>query len=148
MRWLQTFAVVLVLLGAVASAEDVVRESFEGEPRKEPLVRTWGDEPTTVTTNATVPEAGLDGTAAACLRLEFPDPVPHNLSYWQYQLPQPVPLVPQLQSISFQVKTNVPASIKIAISPYGFIYHGPGVAPSDDWQKVTLADAYETLKKW
>ncbi|MFH1923850.1 MAG: carbon-nitrogen hydrolase family protein [Planctomycetota bacterium] len=139
---------VLLLVGPVASAEDIARESFEGPARNEPLVRTWGDEPTTISTNATVPAVGLDGTAAACLRLEFPDETPHNLSYWQYNLSEPVPLVPELESISFQVKTNVPVSIKIAISPYGFIYHGPGVSPSDEWQKVTLADAYTALKKW
>ncbi|MFH1268105.1 MAG: carbon-nitrogen hydrolase family protein [Planctomycetota bacterium] len=139
---------VLLLVGPVASAEDIARESFEGPARNEPLVRTWGDEPTTVSTNATEPAVGLDGTAAACLRLEFPDQTPHNLSYLQYNLSEPVPLVPELESISFQVKTNVPVSIKIAISPYGFIYHGPGVSPSDEWQKVTLANAYTALKKW
>jgi len=147
MSWLRTFGLVL-LLTAAGSAEDIVRESFEGEARKEPLANTWGDKPAAVTTNATLPDIGLDGTAAACLRLEFPAEVPHNLSYWQYKLSEPVPLVPELESISFQVKANVPVSIKIAISPYGFIYHGPGVQPSDEWQKVTLADAYETLKKW
>ncbi len=139
---------VLLLLGTVASAEDIVREPFDGKPRKEPLVNTWGDKPAAVAANVTMPDVGLDGSAAACLRLEFPAKVEHNLSYWQYGLPEPVPLVPELESISFQVKTNVPVSIKIAIRPYGFIYHGPGVKPSDGWQKVALADAYQELKKW
>ena len=116
--------VVLLLWGAVACAEDIHRESFEGEPRQGPLVHTWGDKPTAVACNATEAASGPDGSAAACLRLEFPVEVAHNLSYWQYKLPEPVPLVPELESVSFQVKTNVPVSIKIAISPYGFIYHG------------------------
>ena len=109
---------VLVVLSSVGLAEDVFRESFDGPAREGPLVRTWGDEPTAVAANAVVPGAGTDGTAAACLRLEFPDEVQHNLSYWTYHLPQRVPLVPKLESISFRVKTNLPVSIKIAIWPY------------------------------
>jgi len=139
---------VLLLLVSAASAEDILRESFEGPPRDEPLVNTWGDKPATIATNATVANVGLAGSAAACLRLEFPGEVPHDLSYWQYKLAQPVPLVPELESVSFHVKTNVPVSIKIAISPYGFIYHGPGVGPADAWQEVTLPNAYAELKKW
>ncbi len=138
----------LLLLATPAPAEDLFRESFDGKLRDEPLVNTWGDEPTEVAANATVAEAGVDGSPAACLRLEFPDDAPHNLSYWQYKLPEPVPLVPELETVSFQVKTNVPVSIKIAIAPYGFIYHGPGVGPSDAWQKVVLPGAYAELKKW
>jgi len=147
MKWLNISAVIL-LFGSSASAGDIVRESFDGQARSEPLARTWGDEPTSITINATLPGAGPDGTTAACLRAEFPDQVPHNLSYWQYKLARAVPLVPELESISFQVKTNVPVSIKIAISPYGFIYHGPGVRPSAEWQSVTLSGAYRALKKW
>jgi predicted amidohydrolase len=139
---------VLLLLGATASAEDIFRESFEGQPRSEPLVNTWGDQPAAVATNATVAGLGPAGSSAACLRLDFPGDAPNNLSYWEYKLAEPVPLVPELESVSFQVKTNVPVSIKIAISPYGFIYHGPGVGPSDAWQKVTLPTAYAELKKW
>ncbi len=138
----------VLLLGAVGSAEEIVREPFEGPARNEPLVHTWGDEPASVTANATVAGAGVEGSFAACLRLEFPAEVPHNLSYWQYTLSEPVPLVPELDSIWFRVKTNVPVSIKIAISPYGFIYHGPGVKPSEEWQKVAIANAYQELKKW
>jgi N-carbamoylputrescine amidase len=139
---------VLLLAGTVARAEDVFRESFEGPPREAPLVNTWGDKPTTVVANATVPKAGVDGTGAACLRLQFPGEVAHNLSYWQYLLSEHVPLVPELESISFQVRTDAPVSIKISIAPYGFIYHGPGVGASDQWQSVRLTDAYEKLKAW
>ncbi|HUT91028.1 MAG TPA: carbon-nitrogen hydrolase family protein [Thermoguttaceae bacterium] len=151
MRWALMHRLTIVCLfwlGTVPGADDLLRESFDGPPRNEPLVNTWGDKPAKVVTNATVADVGLDGGAAACLRLEFPDEVPHNLSYWQYRLAEPVPLVPELESVSFQVKTNVPVSIKIAISPYGFIYHGPGVAPADAWQKVALPNAYAELKKW
>ena len=139
---------VLLLLGSVARAEDIFRESFEGQARERPLQHSWGDKPTAVGNNSTEPNVGLEGSAAACLRLEFPAEVENNLSYWKYALPEHVPLVPELRAVSFQIKTNVPVSIKIAISPYGFIYHGPGVGPSPKWQKVTLADAYEELKKW
>jgi hypothetical protein len=41
-----------------------------------------------------------------------------------------------LKSISFYVKTNVPLSIKVGISPYGFIYHGPGVNPYYEWPEA------------
>jgi len=136
------------LLACAAQAEDIFRESFDGPARKDPLVRTWGDEPTTVEADATEPAIGLDGSAAAHLRLVFPDKVQHNLSYWNYNLREHVPLVPQLASISFQVKANVPVSIKIGIAPYGFIYHGPTVGPSEKWQRASVADAYAALKKW
>ena len=122
----------LISVAAVAAGEDIFRESFEGAARKDPLVRTWGDEPTAVALNATEPKVGADGSAAAHLRLEFPAKVKHNLSYWTYNLPERVPLVPQLETISFRVRTNVPVSIKIGISPYGFIYHGPGVGQVAD----------------
>ena len=147
MRWL-LIAVCCLLFAHAAVAEDVVRESFDDHSIKEPLVHSWGDQPVRVVANAVVPETGPNGSAAACLELEFPQEVPHNLSYWTYDLAERVPLVPELESISFQVKTNLPVSIKIAIWPYGFIFHGPGVAPLDQWQKVLLSGAHEKLKKW
>ncbi len=113
-----------------------------------PLVHSWGDKPAAVEANAVVAGIGLNRSGAARLRAAYPDSVEHNLSYWSYNLAEPVPLAPQLESISFQAKTNLPLSIKIAISPFGFIYHGPGVGPSDDWQKVTLNNAYAELKQW
>jgi len=140
--------ILLTLWGGAAAAEDIFRETFEGPPRREPLARTWGDEPKAVALNATEPGVGPGGSAAAHLRFEAPDRVEHRLSYWSYRLAEPVPLVPQLESIAFRVKTNVPVSLKIGIAPYGFIYHGPTVGPSDPWQKVALSNAYAELKKW
>ena len=128
MKIFQVLVAFLVLL-PVVRAEDVFRESFEGPPRDGPLKQTWGDKPVEVAGNATAPDVGYEKSAAARLSLTFPAEVKHNLSYWSYTLPERVPLSPQLESISFRVKTNVPVSIKIAISPYGFIYHGPGVGP-------------------
>ena len=145
---LRLLPIVLLLLVSSLRAEDIFRESFDGKPRPAPLTRTWGDEPTKVVANATEPTAGCGGSGAARLRLTFPPAVKHNLSYWTYALPERIPLVAPLHTLSFRVKTNVPVSIKIGIAPYGFIYHGPGVGPSPDWQTVTLADAYAKLKAW
>jgi predicted amidohydrolase len=91
---------------------------------------------------------GPDGSAAAHLKVQYPAEVQHNLSYWTYKLPEPVPLVPQLEKIAFSVKTNVPVSVKIGIAPFGFIYHGPGVGARQQWQEVALENAYEELKQW
>ena len=142
-----TRALLLIALwGGAAPAEDVCRETFDGPVRTQPLTRTWGDVPEAVLANTT--EHAADGAAAAHLRLKFPAAVKHKLSYWTYRLPHPVPLVPELRSISFRVRATAPVSIKIGLSPYGFIYHGPGVTPSGAWQTVELADAYTQLKKW
>lgn len=139
----------VLCLSSAAVAEDIFREPFEtATSGATPLKHTWGDQPATVHVNAVEPGIGFDGTAAARIRLTYPDQVERNLSYWTYALAEPVPLVPQLETISFRVKTNVPVSIKIGISPFGFIYHGPGVGASADWQQVTLHKAYEELKKW
>ena len=62
----------LVFLGWAAAAEDIWRESFEGAARKEPLARTWGDEPAKIAANATEPAVGPDGSSAAHLKLTFP----------------------------------------------------------------------------
>jgi len=140
---------VAVALGAApGGAEEIVRESFDGPPRKAPLTRTWGDEPKAVVVCATEKGAGVGGSGAARLVVTFGPRTRHNLSYWAWRPPGRVPLVPQLESISFRVKTNVPVSIKIGIWPYGFIYHGPGVKPSGEWQEVVLDDAYAKLSKW
>ena len=131
-----------------AGGEEIVRESFDGPAGTAPLTRTWGDVPKKVLVNAVQNGVGLGGSAAARLVATFPTDAPNNLSYWAWRPPTRVPLVPQLASISFRVKTNVPVSIKIGIWPYGFIYHGPGVKPSAKWQQVALTDAYPKLKKW
>lgn len=148
MRRFLPSAALLIALAAPAAAEDVFRESFEGPPRKDVFQHTWGDKPSTVAANATEPGIGVGGSSGARLKLEFPAAVQHNLSYWNYALAEHVPLAPQLDSISLAVKTNVPVSLKIAIAPYGFIYHGPTAGPSPEWQTLTLANAYEELRKW
>ncbi|MEN6495996.1 MAG: carbon-nitrogen hydrolase family protein [Thermoguttaceae bacterium] len=140
--------VALSLLHSTALADDIVRESFEGSPRQGLLSHSWGDRAANVATNATEPVAGLHRSGGLRLRVQFPAEVHNNLSYWTYPLVNRVPLVPQVESISFQVKTNVPVSMKVALWPYGFIYHGPGVQPSAQWQTITLPKAYEALKKW
>ena len=137
-----------LFLSSVAVGEDLFRERFEGKADKPPLSRTWGDEPVAIGQNAVVPGIGREGSAAAQLEADFPAKVKHRLSYWTYQLPEPIPLLPQLEKISFQVKTDTPLSIKIGIAPFGFIYHGPGVGAGKDWQQVTLDGAYEKLKEW
>ena len=124
------------------------REPFESKTDKPPLAHTWGDKPETVDINVIAASTGRTGSAAALLKARFPAQVEKQLSYWTYNLPAPVPLIPQVETISFQVKTNVPVSIKIGLSPFGFIYHGPGVGASDEWQEVILPNAYQELAKW
>lgn len=147
MRHLPLAALVIALAAPVA-AEDIFRESFEGPPRKDVLQHTWGDLPSSVAANATEPRIGAGASSGMHLKLEFPAKVESNLSYWNYALAEQVPLVPQLDSISLAVKTNVPVSLKVPIAPYGFIYHGPTIGPSPEWQKLTLAKAYDELKNW
>jgi predicted amidohydrolase len=127
-------------------AEEVFRCSFD-ETQFSAFRHIWGDVPVR-TWIAPQDGVGVGNSRAMRLQLEFPESVQHNLSYWSYELPQPVPVAPELESIRFFVKTNVPISLKIAISPYGFIYHGPGVAPSDQWQVICLRNAYQQLRQW
>jgi len=146
--WTYTSITLLLSLSAFTAGEDIFRESFENETVKPPLVHTWGDKPVNVVSNVVESGIGADGSAGAHLAADYPDQVQHNLSYWTYNLPARVPLVPELGAVSFRVKTNVPVSIKIGIWPFGFIYHGPGVGASDQWQRVTLDNAYEHLSEW
>jgi len=142
-------AVSLVLWATlVACGDEILHERFDKPKGEAPLLRTWGDKPSKVVTNAVEPGIGPDGSAAVHLKLEYPPEVKHKLSYWSYQLGTEMPIVPQLARISFRVKTNVPVSIKIGIKPFGFIYHGPGVGASPKWQTVTLNKAYDELKRW
>lgn len=141
----------LICLATVAApfgyGEELLHEGFDAGPvAMPPLVRTWGDTPARVEVNAVEP--GPEGTPAAHLHAVYPEAVQHKLSYWTYRLPTPLPLCPSLQTISFRVRTNAPVSIKIGLSPFGFIYHGPGVPAADGWQTVTLPNAYAELAKW
>jgi predicted amidohydrolase len=138
----------LLLPCSSLSAEDIIRETFDQSVGAESLKHTWGDAPAAIAVNKVEQGIGPDRSAAAHLKAVYPLKVEHNLSYWSYSLAEHVPLVPQVETISFDVKTNVPVSIKIGIAPFGFIYHGPDVDAGTDWQRVTLRNAYEELKKW
>jgi predicted amidohydrolase len=109
--------------------------------------RTYGDQPIDVQINGPAPGQGREG-GAGHLKLRYGDDTPAGLTYWTMPFAEPVPIVPELQEIGFWVKTNVPVSIKVPIAPFGFIYHGPAVQPSDQWQKLSVGDAYERLKAW
>ncbi len=139
---------VLLIPLAPAGAEEIFREGFDKPPAGAPFVQTWGDAPEKVETNAVEPAAGVEGGPAGHLRLAFGQTLQHNLSYFTYALKDPIPILPQVESISFRVKSNVPVEIKIPIGPYGFIYHGPAVGASAQWQTVTLAKAYDELRAW
>ncbi|MEW6358472.1 MAG: carbon-nitrogen hydrolase family protein [Planctomycetota bacterium] len=134
-------ATVLVWFPWLALGEDIFRESFDAPATSPPLEHTWGDKPSKTAANKV--ENG-----AAHLDLTYPAKVEKNMSYWTYKPVEPVPIIPQMETISFRAKTNVPLHIKIGINPFGFIYHGPGVGASPDWQTVTLKNAYGELKKW
>ena len=148
-------ATLLILTTSVLSitaedtrAEDIFREAFDDTAHREPLIRTWGEAPSQVLVQAIEPDIGHAHSPAAHVQLQFPDPITHSESYWNYRLPNAVPLVPQVETLSFRVKTNVPVCLKVALAPYGFIYHGPRVQAAEQWQQVTLAKAYDALKKW
>lgn len=136
-----------VIMCPQARGEDVVHMDFEGAPAEGLFVNTWGDRPLETLLNGVAPDAGREG-AAGHLRLQFPEDTANNLSYWTLNFPTPVPIVPQLETMSFWVKANVPVSIKIPISPFGFIYHGPGVQPSEEWQQLSVGNLYQTMKDW
>jgi len=127
-------------------AEEIFRRSFDKEEFSA-FRHTWGDAPVR-TWIAPQDGLGVGNSRAMRLRLDFPESVQENLSYWSYDLPEPVPIAPALASIRFSVKTNVPVWLKVAISPYGFVYHGPGVQPGPNWQEVRMDQAYEELRKW
>ena len=149
----------VALCAAGALAEDLAHVDFEDWP--EPLPRVYGDDPQ-VLVNAAAPGVGRVGgvtdpdrsrsvtapTAGFHLKLQYGAETKAKLTYYTVNFPQPVPILPELQEASFWVKTNVPVSLKVPLSPFGFIYHGPGVKPSADWQQVTVKDLYAEMKKW
>ena len=140
-------AALMVCLPVAAGAEDIWRGTFDGAPAKDLLAHTWGDKPTEVLANGAAEGLGREGWGGR-LHLRFGAETPDRLSYWNLKPDNPVPIVPQLEEISFWVKTNVPVSIKIGIGTFGFIYHGPTVQPSTDWQKLAVPNAYQELKAW
>ncbi|MBM3501751.1 MAG: carbon-nitrogen hydrolase family protein, partial [Armatimonadetes bacterium] len=130
-----------------AGAEDIQRHTFDAAPPEDLLRNSWGDRPAEVRANGAAPDAGREGPGAR-LRLRFGADTPDRLSYWNVKLDPPAPIVPQLEEISFWVKTNVPVSLKIGLGTFGFIYHGPTVQPSPEWQRLVLSGAYAELKAW
>ncbi len=147
MRFGTFFFLSFLLLRATATGEIIRHITFSEDSPVAPLRHTWGDKPSEVMVNGTLPAGGFDG-AGACLKLRFGEDAPNNLSYWTQDFPEPVPIVEELEELSFRVKTNVPIQIKVPISPFGFIYHGPGVKPSDEWRKVTLRNVWGELSAW
>jgi len=109
--------------------------------------RTYGDEPLEVRANHVAAGLGREGDAGK-LDLRYGNETLAGLTYWTIPFAELLPVVPQMEEITFWVKTNVPVSIKVPIAPFGFIYHGPGVQPSDEWQKLSVGNAYEQLKAW
>jgi predicted amidohydrolase len=135
-----------LLLALPACADEIGRLDFEPPAAGAPLPRTYGDEPQEVINAA---EAGVGRTGAAQhLKLQYGPETKAGLTYYTLSFPQPIPIIPQMQEASFWVKTNCPVSIKVAITPFGFIYHGPQVQPSPDWQKVCISGLYDEMKKW
>lgn len=134
-------------LAPSGAAESALRIGFD-EPAAAPaFVNSWGDRPIGVVANSVVQDAGRAGPGAR-LDLQFGPDTPNKLSYWRLKLPEPLPIVPQLDEISVWVRTNVRVSLKVEISPFGFIYHGPGVGPAEGWQRIVLPRAYDELKAW
>jgi len=142
MRHALPVALTLICLScSSALAEDICRLDFDKPVSGELFTNSWGDKPVSVLGN------GVTG-GVAHLKLQFGAELKHKLSYWRVALPAPVPVLEGFQALSFRVKTNVPVAMKVPISPYGFIYHGPGVKASPEWQTVTLDGAQEKLAAW
>lgn len=134
----------LLGLCIMANAEELTRVDFEGW--QEALPQIYGDEPE-VLVSAAEPQAGRDG-AGYHLKLKYGAETPRKLSYYTIKFPEPVPIVPEMQEAFFWVKSNVPVSIKVPISPFGYVYHGPAVQASNEWQQVTVANLYQEMQNW
>lgn len=132
---------------ADATDEEIFRESFDRPFDRAPFEHIWGDMPTAAEWTAHV-EAGLGNASSAVLRANFAPDGANRLAYWAFRLPDPVPLVPELKAVSLRLRTNVRASLKIGLSPFGFIYHGPSIDASPEWQEIRLERAYDHLSDW
>ena len=130
------------------ATEEIRRVAFAKRPDVGLFRHTWGDTPVEVLQNGRAPGPEQDADATGRLRLRFSGDLKRNLTYWALDFASPVPIVKEVQSISFRVKTNVDVSIKVSISPFDFIYHGPGVKAADGWQDVVLENAYTELAAW
>ena len=129
---------IIVSAVAVAGAEEIFRESFDSAPTEDLCDNMWGDRPSEVLANGAVEGVGRAGSKGAHLKMVFGPDAERNLSYWRYRLLDPIPIVEELKEISFWVKANVPVRLKIAIQPYGFIYHAAGSEGKGEWERVAL----------
>ena len=142
-------ALLMVAFSSVSDAQEIIfREVFEEAQAKAPFRQGYGDKPIRVEANALVPKLGQAGSAGAQLRLVFGPKAEKNLSYWYYDLREPVPIFPQLGEISLDVKANVPVLLKIAIAPFGFIYHSKGCRGTGQWETLRLEKACDELRRW
>lgn len=143
----------VIILGLVvallmpACAEVVFHEGFESAATEDLLRNIYGDKPLELTANGVEPGIGVDGSNGVHFHADF-GPTQFRQSYWAYYLPEPIPLVEGLQSISFRVKSQSVVQLKVGISPFGFIYHGPQSTGSGEWETVTLDDAWNELSAW
>jgi len=138
---------VLICCQSIAS-EAIFHEGFDGAPAENLLKHTYGTKPVQVLKNGSEPNTGWEGSAAAHLKLKFEKAGGFKQSYWSYELQDPVPIAPPLSEISVRVKANVPVRLKIGISPYGFIYHGAVYKRLGKWERLSLRNVYEELKRW
>lgn len=135
---------VSLLVGGLLGAEELAYVDFEGW--QEQLPKVYGDDPE-VLVSAAEPNVGRTG-AGYHLKLQYGQRTEAKLTYYAINFPQPVPIIPEMQEASYWIKTNVPLSIKVAISPFGFIYHGPTVQPAPEWQQLRVQNLYQEMKQW
>ncbi len=141
-------ALALIVASLVPTAAEVIfHEDFEQAADTDLLRNIWGDQPTDLLVNGAEAGIGVDGSAGAHLRAGF-GPTEHQQSYWAYVLAEPMPLVEGLETIAFRVKSDSVVRLKVGISPFGFIYHGPQSTGSGEWETVTLEDAWAELSAW
>lgn len=139
--------VMAALICTAAHAEVLLHEGFDSAPAQDLLRNIWGDKPTEVLANGAEAGVGVDGGPGLHLRASF-GPTENQQSYWAYQLAAPMPLVEGLETISFRVKSTSVVRLKVGISPFGFIYHGPESRGTGEWETVTLEGAWEALSGW
>ncbi|MCK5805032.1 MAG: carbon-nitrogen hydrolase family protein, partial [Lentisphaeria bacterium] len=132
--------------------QPLYRDTFDVSRRYGPFRHTYGDKTEILTNRVEIDPASNQKVARIAFRWTSSG---KSMTYWscapvnrRTRLPEPVPILPQLERISIRVKTKIPVAIKIAIKPYGFIYHGEQRKGDGSWQTLVVEDAYETLKKW